>query len=97
MIIKKKDNNSILATIIKIIKNIFELVNKFEKSISAFPYRSEFTVLVSVRIESVKDDLKSIVSKIKNPDNKNRLAKKHNKNKKSYSYIFVYNFLIRVK
>jgi len=76
LIIKKKDNNSILATIIKIIKNIFELVNKFEKSISAFPYRSEFTVLVSVRIESVKDDLKSIVSKIKNPDNKNRLAKK---------------------
>ena len=91
--IKKKDNNSIFATIIKIIKNIFELVNRLEKSIFAFPYSSEFTVLVKVKIDRVNDDLKSMLSKIKKPDNKNKLAKNITKIRKATLISSVTSFL----
>ena len=53
--IKKRDINSILPITINKIKNIFEVVSKFKKSISFNPYKLEFTVLVIVNIESLKE------------------------------------------
>ena len=61
MKIKKIDINSILPIIIKIIKLIFEDVNKLEKFKFCNPYISELTVFVKARIES---STKVISSKI---------------------------------
>ena len=76
MKIKKKDISSIFPIIINIIKQILEDVNKFPK----FKYDklniSEFTVLVRVRIESLNDFSKPILSNTKKLDKIKRLRKK---------------------
>ena len=82
MKIKKIDNNSIFAIIIKIIKLIFELVNKLAKFTFSILNNSEFTVLVSVKIDNLKDFSKPISSKIKKLDKINRLKKKEIKIRK---------------
>ena len=55
LIIKKRDNNSIFPRTINKIIAILDDVNKFEKFISSNPQRLEFTVLVIVKIESLKE------------------------------------------
>ena len=80
MKIKKIDINSIFPIIIKIIMLIFELVNKFVKFKFSILNNSELTVLVKVRIDSLKDFSKPILSKTKKLDKINRLKKKRNKN-----------------
>jgi hypothetical protein len=74
--IKKIDINSIFPIIIKIIRLIFELVNKFEKFKFSILNNSELTVLVNVKIESLKDLSKPILSKTSKLDKINRLKKK---------------------
>ena len=53
--IKKSDINSILPITINKIINILEDVNKLKKSIFSNPNRLEFTVLVIVSMESLKE------------------------------------------
>ena len=53
--IKKRDINSILPITINKIINILEDVNRLKKSISLSPNKLEFTVLVTVSIESLKE------------------------------------------
>ena len=53
--IKKRDINSIFPITINKIKKILDDVNKLKKSISFRPNKLEFTVLVMVNIESLKD------------------------------------------
>ena len=53
--IKKRDINSILPITINKIMNILDVVNKLKKSTSFNPNKLEFTVLVMVRIESLKE------------------------------------------
>ena len=82
MIIIKSDINSIFPiTINKIIK-IFDDVNKFEKSISSRPYKSEFTVFVIVSIESLKELSKLSPPIVKILDKRKILIKKQIKIKK---------------
>ena len=76
MKINKTDINSILPIIIKIIKLIFEDVNKLAKFKFCNPYISEFTVFVKARIESLKDLSKPILSKTNKLDKINKLKKK---------------------
>ena len=76
MIIKNTDINSIFPIIIKIIKLIFEDVNRFTKFKFCKLYISEFTVFVRVKIESLNDLSKSILSKTKKLDKINKLIKK---------------------
>ena len=76
MKIKKIDINSIFPIIIKIIKLIFEDVSKLEKFKFAILNNSELVVLVKVRIDSLKDFSKPILSNIKKLDKINRLKKK---------------------
>tara|TARA_B100001094_G_scaffold173417_1_gene167733 strand:+ start:77 stop:442 length:366 start_codon:yes stop_codon:yes gene_type:complete len=75
LIIRKIDINSILPIIIKIIILNLEVVNKFAKSIFCIPNISEVVVLVIVRIDSLKDFSKFILSIIKTPDKINKLIK----------------------
>ena len=60
--IKKRDINSILPITINKIINILDDVNKLKKSILPRPNSSEFTVCVTVNIESLKE-----VSKFRPP------------------------------
>ena len=57
--IKKRDINSILPITINKIINILDDVNKLKKSMSCKPYKLELTVLVIVRMESLKELSKS--------------------------------------
>ena len=59
-----RDINSIFPIIINIIKNNFVLVKRLEKLISLTPYKEELVVFVSVRIDSLKELSKLILSKI---------------------------------
>ena len=76
MKIKKIDISSIFPIIIKIIKLIFEDVNKFEKFKFAKLYISEFTVFVNAKIDSLKDLSNPILSKTKKQDRIDKLRKK---------------------
>ena len=58
------DINSIFPIIINIIKNNFVLVKRLEKLISLTPYNEELVVFVSVRIDSLNEFSKLILSKI---------------------------------
>ena len=53
--IKKRDINSILPITINKIMNIFDDVSKLKKSISFNPNKLEFTVLVTVSMESLNE------------------------------------------
>jgi len=88
LIIKKNDINSIFPTIIKIIKLIFELVNKLEKSILFTPYNADVDVFVRVKIESLKELSKFVVSISKTPESINTLIKKEIKIRKD-NFMFV--------
>ena len=74
--IKKTDINSIFPIIIKIIKLILDDVNKFEKFKFAMLNNSELVVLVKVKIDSLKDFSKPILSNTKKLDKINKLKKK---------------------
>ena len=76
MKIKKIDISSIFPTIIKNIILSFEDVNKLLKFILLILYISELTVLVNVRIDSLKDLSKPILSTTKKLDKMKRLKKK---------------------
>ena len=75
MKIKKIDISSILPIVIKIIKDIFELVKSLEKSIASKPYKFEAFVFVNVSRDNLKELSKLILSNNKTPDNKNKLTK----------------------
>ena len=75
MKIKKTDISSIFPIIIKIIKLIFEVVNKFAKFKFSILNNSEFTVLVKVSIDNLKDFSKPILSNTKKLDKINKLKK----------------------
>ena len=64
------------------IKLIFDDVNKLAKFKSCKPYISEFTVFVKVKIESLNDLSKPILSKTKKHDKMKTLIKKDMKIKK---------------
>jgi hypothetical protein len=70
--IKKTDINSIFPIIIKIIKLIFEDVNKLVKLKFSILNNSELTVLVKVRMDSLKDFSKPILSNTKKLDKINK-------------------------
>ena len=76
MKIKNNDTSSIFPIIINIIKLIFEDVNKFVKLILCILYISELTVFVKVKIESLNDFSKPILSTTKKLDKISRLKKK---------------------
>ena len=76
MKIKNTDTNSIFPTIIKKIKLSLEDVNKLLKLIFSILNISEFTVLVNVKIESLNDFSKPILSTINKLDKIKRLKKK---------------------
>ena len=82
MKIKKIDINSIFPIIIKIIKLIFDVVNKLAKFKFSILNNSELTVLVKVRIDNLKDFSKPILSNTKKLDKINRLKKKEIKIRK---------------
>ena len=88
MIIKKTDISSIFPIIIKIIKLNFEVVSKFAKSISLIPNIVEVVVLVIVKIDSLNDFSKSMLSTIKIPERINKLIKNEIKIKKE---IFIFH------
>ena len=75
MKIKKTDINSIFPIIIKIIKLVFEDVSKLAKLKFCKLYISEFTVLVKVKIESLKDLSNPILSITNKLDKINKLRK----------------------
>ena len=91
MKIKKKDINSILPIIINKIKLILEDVNRFEKFKFSRLNNSELTVLVNVKIESLNDLSKPILSTTKQLDKIKRLKKKDIKIKKD---IFTFSSVI---
>ena len=80
--IKKRDISSIFPITINKIINILDDVNKLKKSISFKPNKLEFTVLVIVKIESLKDFSKlsppavKMLDKIKIPIKKEIKIKK---------------------
>ena len=75
MKIKKIDISSILPIVIKIIKDIFELVKSLEKSIVSKPYKLEALVLVKVSKDNLKELSKFILSNNKTPESTNKLTK----------------------
>jgi hypothetical protein len=87
LIIKKKDNNSILPIIIKILSVILELVNKLLNSILFKPYKFEEAVLVKVKTDNLKEFSKLILSNNKTLDKNKILIKKEIKTKKD-NFIF---------
>ena len=91
MKIKKTDISSIFPIIIKIIKLIFEDVNKLEKFKFCKLYISEFTVFVKARIDNLKELSKPILSKTKKLERINKLKKKDIKIKKE---IFILSSVI---
>ena len=64
MISKNKDISSIFPIIIKIIKDIFELVKSLEKSIASKPYKFEAFVFVNVSRDNLKELSKLILLKL---------------------------------
>ena len=76
MKIKKIDTSSIFPIIIKIIKLIFDVVNKYAKFKFSILKSSELTVFVKVRIDNLKDFSKPMLSATKKLDRINRLKKK---------------------
>ena len=80
--IKKRDINSIFPIIINKIINIFDDVNKLKKSILFKPNKLEFTVLVMVNIESLKELSKFRPPAVKTLDRIKILIKKEIKIKK---------------
>ena len=80
--IRKSDINSIFPITINKIINILEDVNKLKKSISFNPNKPEFTVLVIVNIESLKDFSKLRPPALKILDRIKILIKKQIKIKK---------------
>ena len=91
MIIKKIDISSIFPIIINIIILNLEVVSKFMKSMLSIPNMAEVVVLVIVKIDSLNDFSKSILSKIKIPERINKLIKKEIKIKKE---IFIFSSVI---
>ena len=91
MITKNIDINSIFPIIINIIKLNFDVVNKFAKFISPIPYIEELEVFVMVRIESLNDCSKSILSNRRMLERIKRLKKKEIKIKKE---ILIFSLLI---
>jgi hypothetical protein len=71
----KTDINSIFPIIINNIKLIFEDVNRFKKFIFCILNISELTVLVRVKIDSLNDFSKPILSTTNRLDKKNKLKK----------------------
>ena len=80
--IKKRDINSIFPITINKIINIFDDVNKLKKSILFKPNKLEFTVLVMVNIESLKELSKFRPPAVKTLDRIKILIKKQIKIKK---------------
>ena len=91
MKIKKIDINSIFPIIIKIIKLIFDDVNKNEKFRFSRLNISELTVLVNAKIDSLNELSKPILSNIKKLDKINKLIKKEINIKKE---IFTFSSVI---
>jgi len=81
LIIIKNDINSIFPKIINKIINDFDVVNKSENEISLNPKRFELTVLVIVKIDSLKEFSKSRPPVVKILDKIKILIKKHINNK----------------
>ena len=92
MKIKKIDISSIFPIIIKIIKLIFEDVNKLLKLKFCRLYISEFTVFVKVSIDNLNDLSKPILSNTKKLDKINKLKKKEIKIKKEILIFSSCNF-----
>jgi len=82
LIIKKTDINSIFPIIIKIIKLNFEDVNKLAKLTFSTSYIEDVVVLVIVKIDSLNDFSKSILSNKRIPERINKLIKNDIKIKK---------------
>tara|TARA_B110000027_G_C16096221_1_gene290938 strand:+ start:1246 stop:1590 length:345 start_codon:yes stop_codon:yes gene_type:complete len=82
LIIKKTDINSIFPIIIKIIKLNFEDVNKLAKLTFPTSYIEDVVVLVIVKIDSLNDFSKSILSNRRIPERINKLIKNDIKIKK---------------
>ena len=82
MKIKKIDINSIFPIIIKIIKLIFDDVNRLAKLKFSKLYISEFTVFVRVKIDNLKDLSKPILSITRRLDKIKILKKNETKIKK---------------
>ena len=97
MKIKKIDISSIFPTIIKIIKLIFEDVNRFPKFKFCKLYISEFTVFVNANIESLNDLSKPMLSKISRLDRMNKLIKKEINIKKEILILSSVIFFFRGK
>ena len=76
MQIKKNDISSIFPIIIKVIKLIFDDINRFAKFIFCKLYISELTVFVRANMESLNDLSKPILSNTKKLDKINKLKKK---------------------
>jgi len=76
LIIKKNDINSIFPININNIIKHLELVNKLAKFKSDNPFNSDAVVLVIVRIESLKESSKLILSIMSRLDKMNKLKKK---------------------
>ena len=91
MVIKNKDISSIFPIIIKIIKDIFELVKRLEKLISPNPYKLEAFVLVNVSSDNLKDFSKLILSNNNTPANTNKLIKNEIK---TMNESFIFSLLI---
>ena len=91
MKIKKIDISSILPIIIKIIKLIFDVVNKLTKFKFSISNSSELTVFVKVRIDNLKDFSKPMLSNIKKLDKMNKLKKNEIKTRKE---IFILSSVI---
>ncbi len=91
MKIKKIDISSIFPIIIKIIKLIFEDVNRSIKLKFCKLYISELTVFVKVNIEILNDFSKPMLSNTRKLDKINRLIKKEIKIKKE---IFILSSVI---
>ena len=87
MKIKKTDISSIFPIIIKIIKFIFEDVNKFAKFKFSKLNICEFTVFVKVKMDNLKDFSNPILSKTRKLDKTKRLKKKEIKIRKE-NFIF---------
>ena len=97
MKIKKTDISSIFPIIIKIIKLIFEDVNRLAKFIFCKPYISELTVFVNASIDSLKDLSKPMLSKTKKLDKMNKLKKKEINIKKDILILSSVIFLSELK
>ena len=97
MKIKKIDISSIFPTIIKNIILSFEDVNKLLKLMLSILYIEEFIVLVNVRMDSLKDFSKPILSTTRKLDRIKRLKKKEINIKKDILILSSDIFLLEPK